>query len=495
MTLITNRIPLTFLFLSLTVCTCWSQTLSLQSDSVVLNKYLNEISSAALYDHVATLASDAFGGRKMGQPGMDSAVKYLETEFESIGLIKPGNSYRQNFEIFEQYFKTQEIRSGDITLNALPLLRSSLKDSAELIFVGYGTKDDYLGLNVKDKAVAIYKKDLDPDSPFSLQLKNAIKSGAKYLIFVHQEQETYYFAMMKRKAWKPRASLDRIEPKTREMAVENVKEEDFLQFYSPEEREIIQDYTKTGKLKRKQKKQLKKIIHFDFDMRTRAVPTSNIIGIIEGTDLKEEAIILTAHYDHLGEVDGKVYNGADDNASGTAALLEIAKVFTKAKGEGYAPRRTILFAAFSAEEEGLLGSKFYASQPAFPFDNTIANLNFDMIGRVSEAYEDNPNYVYLAGTGDRNTDIYQISEQVVTRHLPGFKLDYSQDGENSSAKLYKRSDQYHFIKNGVPGMLYTDMMQDDYHKASDTADKIDLEQLRKRVQLGFATAWELANRD
>src|SRR5690606_16560197 len=141
--------------------------------------------------------------------------------------------------------------------------------------------------------------------------------------------------------------------------------------------------------------------------------TENILGFIQGTEKPDEILVISAHYDHVGIHDGKIYNGADDDGSGSVAILEIAKAFKKAGKDGYKPKRSILFLHVTAEEIGLLGSKYYTDiQPVFPLENTIADLNIDMIGRIDDAHLDNPNYVYLIGSDKLSTDLHNLSEKV-----------------------------------------------------------------------------------
>jgi hypothetical protein len=219
----------------------------------------------------------------------------------------------------------------------------------------------------------------------------------------------------------------------------------------------------------------------------------NVLGYIEGTDLKEELIIITAHYDHLGKHDSLVFNGADDDGSGTVATLEIAEAFMLAKKAGKGPRRSVLIMPVSGEEKGLLGSKYYTDHPVYPLENTVANLNIDMIGRLDD-WHDTANYVYLIGADRLSQELHDISEQVNKEHI-GLNLDYKFNEENDPNRYYYRSDHYNFAKNNIPVIFYFNGVHEDYHKASDTVDKIDFQKIETITRLVFLTAWELANRD
>ena len=220
----------------------------------------------------------------------------------------------------------------------------------------------------------------------------------------------------------------------------------------------------------------------------------NIIGYIEGTDLKDELLVITAHYDHLGtKEDSLIYNGADDNGSGTSSIMEIAQAFMLAKKEGNGPRRSVLIMPVSGEEKGLLGSKYYADNPIYPLENTIANLNVDMIGRIDD-YHDNPDYVYLIGSDRLSTELHQISEDVNKQYI-NLELDYKFNEEDDPNRYYYRSDHYNFAKNNIPVIFYFNGVHADYHKISDTVDKIHFGKIQKISRYIFLTAWELANRN
>ena len=229
--------------------------------------------------------------------------------------------------------------------------------------------------------------------------------------------------------------------------------------------------------------------------RGNSFPDSdNILGYIEGTEKPNELIVISAHYDHVGKnKEGEIYNGADDNGSGTVALLELAEAFQKAKKAGKAPKRSVLILHVTAEEIGLQGSRYYADNPVFPLENTVVNLNIDMIGR-SDPDNEGKNYVYVIGSDMLSSDLKKISENANNKTTK-LELNYKYDDPNDPMRLYYRSDHYSFAKKNVPAAFYFDGIHADYHKTTDTAEKIDYELMKKRTQLIFATAWELANRE
>ena len=221
--------------------------------------------------------------------------------------------------------------------------------------------------------------------------------------------------------------------------------------------------------------------------------SENVLAYIEGNEKPNEQIIISAHLDHLGvDERGNINYGADDDGSGTVAIMEIADAFLKAKQEGNGPKRSILFLHLTAEEIGKQGSEYYTSNPAFPLENAIANLNIDMIGRVDDIHKDNSNYIYLIGADRLSKELHYTSEKVNEAYF-NINLDYRYNSEKDRNNYYTRSDHYNFAKHGVPVIFYFNGEHDDYHKHTDTPDKIDYNLLKKRAQLIFATAWQLAN--
>ncbi|MNK15883.1 Leupeptin-inactivating enzyme 1 precursor [compost metagenome] len=222
--------------------------------------------------------------------------------------------------------------------------------------------------------------------------------------------------------------------------------------------------------------------------------SENIWAFIEGSEKPDEILVISAHYDHVGMKNGEVYNGADDDGSGTVALLEIAQAFMQAKKDGYGPKRSILFLHVTGEEHGLHGSRYYSENPLFPIANTIADLNIDMIGRRDDMHKNDGNYVYVIGSDRLSTDLHNINEEANKKYTK-LALDYTFNDENDPNQFYYRSDHYNFAKKGIPIIFYFNGVHEDYHKPGDTPDKIEYDLLAKRAQLAFVTAWELANRE
>ena len=239
------------------------------------------------------------------------------------------------------------------------------------------------------------------------------------------------------------------------------------------------------------------------------VDSENVIAIIEGTEIPNEYIILTSHLDHvgygrtgsrlrkgfIGEVKERIHNGADDDGSGTVAMLEIAQAFKKAKLKGKGPKRSIIFLHVTGEEKGLLGSAYYADNPIYPLENTVTNLNLDMIGRIDPTRRGNKReYIYIIGSDHDSQELHNISEQTNLETV-NIDLDYRYNAKDDPNRFYYRSDHYNFAKNGIPIIFYFSGTHPDYHLPSDTPDKIEYDLLEIRSKLVFYTAWNIANRD
>ena len=235
-------------------------------------------------------------------------------------------------------------------------------------------------------------------------------------------------------------------------------------------------------------------VAFSVDKEIKKISSENVMGYLEGSDLKDELIVVTSHYDHLGRRGDKIFNGADDDGSGTAGVMEMAEAFALAKADGNGPRRSMLFLAFTGEEKGLLGSEYYADNAVIPLAHTVANLNMDMIGRNDEENYNGKDYVCLVGSDKLSTELHEISEKA-NEIYTNLELNYVYNDENHPEQIYYRSDHWNFATNGIPVIFYTTGSHDDSHKDTYTVNKIERQVYLQRTRLVFYTAWELVNRD
>jgi len=232
------------------------------------------------------------------------------------------------------------------------------------------------------------------------------------------------------------------------------------------------------------------------------ISVRNTLAYLPGSDLtlKDEVVIISAHFDHVGSHNGKIFNGADDDGSGTAGLLEIAQAYALSSEK---PKRSLLFAAWNAEESGLLGSRYYVQSPIFPLSKTVAVFQMDMIGRNEEIPDPkNPRFFGLEKqTAEENTNSVNVLGYTRSNDLRnlvassnehiGLELKFRYD--DSSANLLRRSDNWPFLLNGVPALFFHTGLHPDYHQPTDTPEKINYPKLEKVVRLVFLSSWHAAN--
>ncbi|WP_418511535.1 M28 family peptidase [Corallibacter sp.] len=469
--------------------------------------YANTITSAELKDLLYTYASDEFAGRETGEPGQKMAVNYLKDQYVALNIPSalPDNNYFQEvplevldipnvalsfngeaFNITDDFLSVST--SNDVSINA-----------NEVIFADFGIEDDkyssYKDIDVKGKVVLI--KAGEPKNPdgtyvisgtsetskwsnfrqaFASKRDVAIEKGAAAVLFYYPE--IYSMAKLRFGASRSRMSL-------------NDDAENMLYFLIDKKlaSSILSDIETNEKATT-----IKKPISIAYKKVAKEFTSENVAAFIKGSEKPDEIIVISAHLDHEGIKNGEIYNGADDDGSGTVAVLEIAEAFKTAMKDGYAPKRSILFLHVTGEEKGLLGSKYYTdTDPIFPLENTIADLNIDMIGRVDPKHEDDRNYLYLIGSDKLSTELHNISEEVNNKYTK-INFDYTYNDDNDPNRFYYRSDHYNFAKNNIPVIFYFNGTHADYHKPSDTPDKIEYDLLENRTRLIFYTAWELANR-
>jgi len=490
--------------------------------------FMATITADDLKPLVEALAGPEMQGRETGEPGQRAAADYIAAQFKALGLTPVGdrNTYFQQINLQNESWKDLALKVGDQEFKnrtdfyLFPAFNpeNPKLELKEVVFVGYGIEDpkynDYGDVDVKGKAVIFYDgepmgndgKSLITGSEFrsswSLDWKRKVQLAKKkgaILVFIVDTQfsdnQKTNRKLTSTWGWKPVSAMN--EKQAGEF-INNL-------FISPavaaailgkkaEKAEDAIAELKSGKEFKPVK--VKSKIEVRLDKEIKKLQGSNVIGFIEGSDptLKNEYVFITAHYDHLGMPDSSViYYGADDNASGTAGVIEIARAFAEAKKKGNGPLRSVVCMLVSGEEKGLLGSRYYVEYPLFPLNNTVVDINIDMIGRVDNAHAGNPNYIYVIGADRISTDLHRINEDVNERFV-NLQLDYKYNAPDDPNRFYERSDHYNFAERGIPAIFYFNGTHADYHKPTDTADKIDYNALAKRAQLAFCTAWDIANR-
>lgn len=495
-------------------------------------QYANTITVDDLRKHLTIIASDEMEGRETGSPGQFKAAAYIADHFKNLGLqtLQTGKdgkpSYYQYFNLYqkgwtEAYMKVNG-RSKVFFKDFYPngMVNVPVEQTVDVVFASYGLEGDYANLDVNGKVV-LYFEDLPANFDFSsisetpidnedarskflekTKLELAKEKGAAYIFVISKDNEELFMT----RAAERKAVLSRFNRMMLDQADENPasKQPSFVISYklaseilgvSTAKLEKVSGMSskKRSKLARKLKSQQ---VTFKTKRDQNQIETMNVMGFMEGTDKKDEVLIITSHYDHIGmNSKGEVFNGADDDGSGTCAVLEIAEAFTKAKNEGNGPRRSILFMTVAGEEKGLLGSRYYTDvNPTIPLAKSIANLNIDMIGRIDKEHADNDKYIYLIGSDKLSSELHNISEEANNKYI-NFDLDYTFNDPNDPNRFYYRSDHYNFAKNNIPVIFYFSGVHEDYHGLGDEVEKILFPKYSQISRLVFHTAWDLANRD
>ncbi|MCK0159393.1 M28 family peptidase [Allomuricauda sp. F6463D] len=471
--------------------------------------YAESITQEELKEHLYTYASDEFEGRETGKPGQKKAIAYIKAHYESLDVspAKADGDYFQKVPL-----EVSKVPKGNLTINNENFevgdnavsFSSAQGTFDQIVYAGYGIEDgdysDYSGIDVSGKLVLIKAgepKNANGTYVLSGSMEQsewsnmseamgkksalAVEKGAKGILYYDTQNYPRfrgYFQFMKAN------NSGRMQ-----LAEDNGNE--IL---------VVLDEKATKTIKGDiDEDNVPKTITADIELNILGgndeINSENVVAFLKGTEKPEEYIVISSHLDHIGiTADGQINNGADDDGSGTVALLEIAEAFKKAADEGNGPKRSVVFLHVTGEEKGLLGSKYYTDvDPIFPLENTVANLNIDMIGRIDPKYTGARNYLYLIGSDKLSTELHNLSEEVNKKYT-NIEFDYTYNDENDPNRFYYRSDHYNFAKNNIPIIFYFNGTHADYHRPSDTPDKINYDLLENRSRLIFYTAWEIANR-
>ena len=515
-----QRIKRAFLFIvvtSLAASIVSAANLPLPSSEVT-----SSITTRDLKKHLSFLASDELGGRYTLSQGNRIAARYLASELESYGYrgaARDGSFFQR----VPLSYRNVNMDRSSLVLNAGGTKRNfkyaddfasetptSLNLSGDLVFVGYGIasqkidRDDYKGLDVKGKIVvalgnlsdALKKAGFDEEK----QIEAATGGGARALILIAPPVYMANWAqiksfIMRESATLPPPNSGKEVPAiyagpdlSKALSKAMGKEETYLM--NPKSEDVRPSVINaTGEIK------------VDVDVK-EAPPACNVVGVLEGSDarLKNEYVVFSSHYDHLKSKDnGEVYNGADDDGSGTVSVLEIAQAFAV----GPRAKRSVLIIFHTGEEMGLLGSQFNADyEPVVPLSKLVADFNIDMIGR-SRAPDDNDardkeltdkDSVYVIGADKLSTELNQISEQT-NAETTRLRFDYTYNDEAHPQQFYYRSDHYNYAKHGIPIIFYFTGVHRDYHMPTDDIEKIDFEKMERISRMILATGWRVANLD
>ena len=501
-----------------------SMPLSAQQFDSAAKTGFESITGANLRSHVFVLASDSLEGRETAAPGQKKAAQYIAGHFKQLGLkpVGDGGTYLQKFDVEVTRIEPSESSLSVSSKDPFSLpwgkefMTLSLKDTsvtASAVFVGY--VDTRVAPEVRARmagkiVIALLGTrqqalDTSASAPMMRMFASRRDSGVAVVMTIADDTGRTSFSRLYEQV--AGFGLDKGQMRLKDAAAAGPR------MGQQQVRAIVSAAT-ADRLVRAAGLTL-------FELRARAQQDSafqplfldqvtltlnnavvketrsseNVVGLLEGSDpaLKDQVVVFTGHYDHMGIMkSGVVYHGADDDASGTAAVMEIAEAFAY---NPVKPKRSALFMTVAGEEKGLLGSSYYVGHPLIPLDRTVANLNTDMIGRMDTKYEpkNDSHYVYVIGSDKISTELDSLlkasNDQTVR-----LQLDYTYNDENDPNQFYRRSDHYNFAKNGIPVVFFFTGTHADYHQPTDTADKLLYDRMAAITRLIYATGWQVAQR-
>lgn len=487
-----------------------------QSDIMKLSTYADRISQENVREHLQILSADDMEGREAGHPGNLRAAKYLAEQLERFGYQTPARTtnYFQFFPLYRQRWEAISVTLGNEPYDyltdfyALPSQNPNLPEfeSEEILYLGYGqTEEDFNDFEEGDLAnrIVIIREgrpaQFGPTRTSELEsnkLQAAREAGVR-LILVISNQYNSRLGRYRQILANPSISTKLTQSKRTNVVYVSPRMANQLMSGYEEDVARYDDAKYSSPNQNIHPVVIRKDIDVALHKVTEYEYVPNVVGFLPGKDpaLRHEVLVMSAHLDHVGMRDGEIYNGADDDGSGTSTILEIARVISElAQEDDSYPRRSLLIFFANAEEKGLLGSAYYADNPLYPLANTVTNLNVDMIGRRDEAHMDNPYYVYIIGSDKLSSDLHHINEGV-NQSLTNLQLDYTYNDEADPNRFYYRSDHYNFAKNDIPVIFYFTGVHEDYHQPTDTIEKIEFPKMLTIGQLIFGTAWEILNRD
>ena len=492
-----------------------------------------KITAAQLRDYLYFVASDEMEGRDTPSRGLDTVAKFLALNLSRWGLKPAGDNgtYFQKITLHRSRLdpsKTQaEIAGHKYTLGED--FFASLNPgtaSGQVVYVGHGwviknkNIDAYRGVDIKDKIVVFYGGGLPKGASLSDLSGNqggdwdtpseyAWKHGAKGAIIIPDSR------VMSNLSARRQVTLERtgqfsvaaFEKETPGMPMITASASMIKALFQGEKLDGTQilNQREAGTPGDSFELSAQKRVHFTVANAYEDAQTQNVVAILEGRDpvLKNEYVAVGAHYDHVGVRTGagvtgdKIYNGADDDGSGTVSVLAMAEALSHTPVR---PKRSILFIWHAGEERGLWGSQYFTDNPTVPLSSIITELNIDMIGRSKRPGDTNvanraltgPDEIYVIGSKMMSTELGELSEAVNKSYL-NLTFNYLYDNPKDPNRFFFRSDHFNYARKGIPIIFYFDGEHEDYHKPSDTPDKIDYQKMEKVARTIFVTLLELAN--
>lgn len=537
------------LFLSLSILIAIPTLINAQSYSTETNelfRYSESITADFLKEHLSVLAHDSLTGRDTGTPGLQKAAHYLADFYESIGLQPKGvnGSYFQPFELNASVtdslvYKTFQVDGADTTFINHSLeaengstqfvrgIGGSVPIEGDIVFGGFGVDDslnsvrNLEGDSISDNWVMIFEQIpyvVDNDTLVSSnytsrdRLITLIRNYGALGILLISDQTESEFSRMAEMNTQTISVPDDLELAYRSSTQQSYSPPYAYTYISPEFAAQILDVDGEEGLQELRKSTVENLQDFrskktSYYLRyrpyegRRPIETNNVVAYVEGADpeMKDEVVVIMGHYDHVGigapnEEGDYIYNGADDNGSGTAGLMAIANAFQEAAKDGFKPKRSILFLHVSAEESGLLGSRYYSDHPIIPIENTVAALNTDMISRSDPEHvkEGITDYVYLIG-GEIISSQLDSLVQDANQHEINMTLDRKYNDLNDPNQFYRRSDHWNFGRLRVPFVFFFTGVHEDYHAPNDEIDGVDFDKYPRVARLIYKSAVNVAN--
>lgn len=487
-------------------------------------QYARTITASDMRDHLSIIASDEYEGRETGTPGCEKAAKYISDYMENLGLQAANGDYgyyqpvgftfsrwadtdiyinKKRFEHLKDYLQFPSKNRQNPALTA-----------DEVVYLGYGIDDpeysDYKKNDVKGKVIMIYegepynkdsishitgtKEPSEWTTDMDKKLKVAYEKGVK-LVLIIEDDIKGMLGENRRKLLGSEVQLGVKKEEDLETADHAYISTNIVKAIAGKKlKKMIKSRKRSNKKGKPCDVPMKTDFMINMTKKVRTLESQNVAAYIKGSEKPDEYVVISAHYDHLGKRGKEIYNGADDNGTGTTALLEMAQAMKLAETQGNGPKRSVVFLWMTGEEKGLLGSEYYSKSPLFPLEQTIVDVNVDMIGRVDEAHKDNPYYIYAIGSDRLSTDLHKINVETNQKYTQ-IIMDHTFNDEEDPNRFYFRSDHYNFAKNGIPSIFFFSGVHEDYHMTTDDVDRIMFDKMETVGRHIFHLTWELANRD
>jgi hypothetical protein len=512
--------------------------------SLATQRGVDTITSAQLKDYLSFIASDEMEGRDTPSRGLDIAARFLAMNLSRWGFKPAGDpegdpaagkaSYFQKIalsrDVIDQTETRVELSDQALVLgdDYIPSARPAAITSAQIVFAGNGWLvkskgiDAYKDIDAKGKIAVVF----GPANAYPRGIKSSDltgKRGEDWMNAAEYAQKQGVVGLVVIPDFQYLANWDRNRGRVTErgvMRVDKFQPAAAMQIpqivISPRVAEVLfsgQRHSAQSLFESNYMSQTppepfalgpEKKFSIVVRVKSDSATTQNVVGVFEGSDpvLKNEYVALGAHYDHVGiglPVKGDaIYNGADDDGSGTTALLAMAEALAKARTR---PKRSVLFVWHAGEEKGLWGSRYFTSFPTLPLEQIVTQINIDMIGRSKQAGDTNvrntdlsrPNEIYVIGSKMMSTELGELTESVNKQYL-NLTYDYRYDDPNDPNRFFFRSDHYNYARKGIPIVFFFDGEHEDYHRPGDSVDKIDFAKMEKVTRTIYLTLWEVASR-